>query len=236
MRLLAAATTAAGLVGLCLAVVVAGRTLDASDATSAPNGGKSEAFGPPVPDGPHTAEAEINPSSPSARFVSPSIVAPLLEHETLVRAEPRDPLSTLGQAQPPRKKEREGGSLLYRPVATGSATFEAMGYRLAIAGTDSVDPGAICNHDGASWPCGIHARTAVRLWLRGRALACDMPPEASDDQLLVVGCRIGKQDVGAWLVANGWAHAAKGGPYAEAEAAARAAGLGIFGAPPAAVN
>jgi endonuclease YncB( thermonuclease family) len=236
MRALTAAVMAAGLAGLGLAVVVAGRTLGASGDTSV-LGGEAELFGPPIPAERYPLEAEVNPSSLSARAVAPSIVAPPpVKQETLVRASPRDPLGPLGQAQPPRKKEREGGNLLYRPVATGSATFEAMGYRLAIAGTESVDPAETCTYANANWPCGIHARTAVRLWLRGRALACDMPPKIEEDQLLVIGCRLGTQDVGAWLVANGWAHASKGGPYAEAEAKARAAGIGIFGAPPPAVN
>ena len=62
---------------------------------------------------------------------------------------------------------------------------------------------------------------AVRLWLRGRALSCVMPPEA-DRQLLVAGCRLGKQDVGTWLVSNGWARAVAGGPYAEARSDRRA--------------
>jgi endonuclease YncB( thermonuclease family) len=234
MRALTAGIMAVGLVGLGLCVVVAGNTFQRTDPTFATTGG--EAFGPPIPPDLEPSGPEPHPPPQSARAVAPSLIAPPpVEREMLVRAEPRDPLGPLGQAQPPRKKQREGGNLLFNPVATASARFEAMGYEVAIAGTQSIDPAETCTYKGTAWPCGIRARTAVRLWLRGRALACDIPP-GSDEDAIVVGCRLGKDDVGAWLVTNGWAHAAKGGPYVEAEAKAREAGLGIFGAPPASVD
>ena len=58
-----------------------------------------------------------------------------------------------------------------------------------------------------------------------------MPPQ-SERFAIVVRCRFGKQDVGAWLVSNGWARAAEGGPYRLAEIKAREAQMGIFGPPP----
>lgn len=149
----------------------------------------------------------------------------------LERVEPREPLSQLSLALPPKPPTKEeGGTILYRPVATGSARFESMGRVVGVAGTESIDPGERCTFDGAEWPCGIRARTAFRYFIRGRAISCDVPPEAGTD--IVVDCWIGTQDIGAWLVANGWARAAPGGPYAEAEKQAREARRGIFGPPP----
>src|SRR6185369_16727527 len=118
--------------------------------------------------------------------------------------------SNLSRALPPKPKP--GGTLLYRPVATASAEFESMGYRLAIAGTESTRPDETCAHERTVWPCGQRARAAVRMWLRGRALACDVPPQP-ERALIVVECRLGAQDVGAWLVSNGWARAARGSRY-----------------------
>ena len=236
MRALAAGVMAAGLLGLGLAVVIAGRAIDSGHPDAALDLGQGETYGPPIPPDFQPLDSPLHAVSQAARPVDPDLVAPPpVQYDTLVRAEPRDPLGPLGQAQPPRKKGLEGGGLLYQPVATGSAVFEAMGYKIAIAGTRSIAPEETCTHDGAEWPCGVRARTAVRLWLRGRALSCDVPPDI-ERELIVVGCRLGKQDVGAWLVANGWAHAVKGGPYEDAEAQAREAGLGIFGAAPPAVN
>ena len=44
-----------------------------------------------------------------------------------------------------------------------------------VTGSPSPEPRAsipeqTCKFDGGEWPCGVRARTAVRLWLRGRAL------------------------------------------------------------------
>ncbi|TIN70654.1 MAG: thermonuclease family protein, partial [Mesorhizobium sp.] len=62
-------------------------------------------------------------------------------------------------------------------------------------------------------------------------VVCTVPPEGGRD-LIAAECRIGKQDVGQWLVENGWARAAKGGPYVEAGDMARTARKGIFGSAP----
>lgn len=153
------------------------------------------------------------------------------EPAPLERVEPREPLSQLSLALPPKPPVKEdGGTILYRPVATGSARFEAMGRVVDVAGTEGIDPGERCTFEGAEWACGVRARTAFRYFIRGRAISCDVPPEAGND--IVADCRLGAQDVGAWLVTNGWARAAPGGPYAEAEREARQAQRGIFGPPP----
>ena len=187
--------------------------------------GEVSAAKPPAP--------SAAPSGP-ARPVSPAIVAPPpLDHKILERVEPRQPLSEIGLAMPPKpvRPDDWDGTVLYRPVATGSAMFEAMGRTVAIAGVTNVAPDQTCTFEGRDWACGIRARTAFRLFVRGRAIICAVPPEAEKD-LIIGECRIGKQNVGAWLVANGWAEATAGGPYAEAGAKAEADKKGIFGPPP----
>ncbi len=67
--------------------------------------------------------------------------------------------------------------------------------------------------------------------LRGRAVTCTVPPQA-ERAAIVAPCRVGKVDLGQWLVDNGWARARDGGPYADAGAAAREKRLGVFGAAP----
>lgn len=169
-----------------------------------------------------------------ARPVSPAIVAPPpLDTEILERVEPREPLSDIGLAMPPKPVRPDDweGTVLYRPVATGSAMFEAMGRTVAISGVANVAPDQVCTFEGREWACGIRARTAFRLFVRGRALVCAVPPEAEKD-LIVAECRIGKQNVGAWLVENGWAEALADGPYAEAGAQAKSDKKGMFGPPP----
>jgi endonuclease YncB( thermonuclease family) len=246
----------AAVLGLALVVALlgfAGRSLVATETTASappqPASSPEEPAGtgtPPAAQAPppraappqRAAPPAAPPAAPShggtARAVAPEIVAPPpLDPAELERAEPREPLSELALALPPKPvpPDKWKGTLLHRPVAVSSARFEAMGRTVALAGIDGVEPDETCSWDGNPWPCGIRARTAFRTWLRGRSLSCAIPPE-SDRHLVVAACRLGKQDVGAWLVANGWARATAGGPYEAAGNAARDKRLGIFGAPP----
>lgn len=172
-------------------------------------------------------------SSASARMIAPEVVAPPeIGVQDVERVDARPPLGGLGLAAPPKfgKPDDWDGTLLYRPMVTSSASFEAMGYTIFIAGTEPVAADATCKFDGVPWQCGERALLAFRYWLRGRAPLCQVLP-TGERQPLVAPCRLGKQDVGAWLVSNGWALARPGGGYEEAEQVARRAGMGIFGPP-----
>ena len=172
-------------------------------------------------------------TSLTARTVAADIVAPPASAgHALQRIAARPPLGDLGVAAQPRRKLFDDwqGTLLYRPVVTSSASFEAMGYAISIADVEAVAPGKTCDYEGVAWSCGERAALAFRYWLRGRALVCAVTP-ASDRLAVAAPCRLGKQDVGAWLVANGWAMARRGGAYEKAESVARNARMGIFGPP-----
>jgi endonuclease YncB( thermonuclease family) len=201
---------------------------------------------PEVPDAPSDGAAREGPDTAAipkarppkapvrSRAIAPDFVAlPDLDIGELERVEPRPPLSELALAQPPKPTmpDEWDGTRLFRPLAVESGVFEAMGYKVAIAGVKSVAPDETCSADGVEWACGARARGAVRMWLRGRALVCAVPPEA-DRTIIVAACRLGKQDVGAWLVSNGWARATETGPYVKAQEVARMARMGIFGPPP----
>jgi endonuclease YncB( thermonuclease family) len=58
-----------------------------------------------------------------------------------------------------------------------------------------------------------------------------MPPEVASGAV-AADCRIGRENVGEWLVENGWARAVPNGPYAQVGDKARSAAKGIFGPPP----
>ncbi|TIW62061.1 MAG: thermonuclease family protein, partial [Mesorhizobium sp.] len=96
--------------------------------------------------------------------------------------------------------------------------------------TLGIDRDRSCSFHEAAWPCGQRARAAFNAWLRGRALKCLVPPDV-DRFTIAAPCKLGSQDVGAWLVSNGWAMALPGGIYGKAEATARNAEMGIFGPP-----
>ena len=180
-----------------------------------------------------SAPAPAEALAASRRVSVSGIVQPTLSGEDLQRLAPRDPLSQLSLALPPEPKPKNpwAGKPLFRPVATESAVFESGGNTISIEGVTSVTPEQTCSYEGETWSCGVRARAAFRAWLRGRALVCQLP-EGQDEAAMQGKCRLAKQDVGAWLVENGWALAAPDGPYAQAGEKAEAAGLGIFGAPP----
>ncbi|MER9657850.1 thermonuclease family protein [Mesorhizobium sp. M0152] len=168
------------------------------------------------------------------RKVAQGLIAPpRLDPTEIERVEPRPPLSELGLAVPPKTPMpgdwRE--LLLYRPVATSSAIFESMGRKVIISGVQSIDLDRACSFHGVTWPCGQRARAAFNSWLRGRSLKCFVPP-AVERFAIAAPCSLGKQDVGAWLVSNGWAMALPSGIYGKAEATARNAQMGIFGPAP----
>ncbi len=166
------------------------------------------------------------------RAVAPNEIAfPQVEEQELERVEPRAALSDIGPALPPKQKAPEGGAKLVRPVTTAAGTLEVSGYRITISGLEPISPEETCSFEGKDWPCGTRARAAFRAWLRGRTVSCDIPPEA--DKMLTISCRMGKQDIGAWLVGNGWARAAPDGAYAELGARAAQEKKGVFGPPPA---
>ena len=190
-----------------------------------------------VPEGPATSAISApQPPKPAvhSRAVDPALVAPPEPPSgELERIEPREPLSKLALAMPPKPKMPDdwNGTKLFQPVAPAAGLIEAKGYSVAVSGIDPVRQDETCIADGKSWPCGIRARTAFRAFLRGRAVVCTVPPEGGRDRV-AAQCRIGKQDVGQWLVENGWARAARGGPYVDAGEKARTEKKGIFGSAP----
>ncbi|WP_352875818.1 thermonuclease family protein [Mesorhizobium sp. M1396] len=243
MRLLHIALSILMVPVMAAMVVTGGRTLNGSDSVvtvdqldpGADTIAREDAD--MVPEEPATS-AISNPQppkpAPHSRAIDPDLVAPPeLPAEELERVEPREPLSKLALAVPPKPKMPDdwNGTKLFQPVAPAAGLIEAKGYSVAVSGIDIVSQDEICSDDGKSWPCGVRARTAFRAFLRGRAVACIVPPEGGRD-LIAAECRIGKQDVGQWLVENGWARAAKGGPYVEAGDKARTAKKGIFGSAP----
>lgn len=206
---------------------VGGDALSASDAAQEPM--TSAIFAPAAPQPP-------NPALHS-RAIDPETVAPpALSDQELERVEPRAPLSDLALAGPPKPPRTKmpgdwNGTKLFQPVAVAAGLIEGKGYAVAVSGVDVVKADETCSDDGRSWACGARARTAFRAFLRGRAVACAVPPEGGRDTISAE-CHIGNQDIGQWLVENGWARAAQGGPYVEAENKARTARKGIFGPAP----
>ncbi len=246
------ALTVAALFCLSYAIIAGGHAITSNEASFDPSSIEvpDETDIPPMDDdaSPNDDPQQTAPADDSVLPAVPEVPSPTPEDSAapsdksgeLERIAPREPLSQLGLALPPKPPkpvapEDWKGTPLYQPVASSAGQIEAKGYSIAIAGIDPVAANEDCSFEGTSWPCGARARTAFRSWLRGRAVTCTVPPEP-DRTVISADCRVGKEDVGAWLVANGWARAAAGGPYAEAGEKARSDKVGIFGPPPARVS
>nr|WP_246673241.1 thermonuclease family protein [Mesorhizobium sp. B2-9-1] len=225
-------------------VVTGGRAIKGSESTITVDRIDPDALADPSsesqPDEPATSAipAPAAPQPPvHSRAIDPDVVAPpALSDSELERVEPRAPLSDLALAGPPKPPKTKmpgdwNGTKLFQPVATAAGLIESKGYAVAVSGVDVVKADETCSDAGKSWACGTRARTAFRAFLRGRAVACTVPPDGGRD-IITAECHIGNQDIGQWLVENGWARAAQGGPYVEDENKARAAKKGIFGPAP----
>ena len=156
----------------------------------------------------------------------------------LERIAPRQPLSDIGQATPPAPPpapvavdDTAKPALLYRPVATSAGDIEVSGYKISLKGINAPAIEETCNADGVDWPCGMAARTALRNWLRSRAIECNVPGQPSDE-LIATECKLGSMDIADWLVSNGWARAQDGTPAVEMMKKAQEQKLGMFGSAP----
>jgi endonuclease YncB( thermonuclease family) len=99
---------------------------------------------------------------------------------------------------------------------------------IRLAGIAVTEPDRTCGDGSRTWPCGRMARTALRRFVRARAIECDIP-QGADSVPDPARCYVGGDDIAAWLVAQGWAEDA-GGTYGEPAQAAREMKLGLYSA------
>ncbi|MGM5053421.1 thermonuclease family protein [Rhizobium sp. 814_E9_N1_1] len=128
---------------------------------------------------------------------------------------------------PTTKKAME----LARPAVDNAGILSFGERRLQLAGIVPTPVDRICGPADRQWPCGMMAKTALRLLLRNRSVTCDLD-SAEWKETATTACRLGTQDLGSWLAENGWAEAAAGSPLAEIAETARQARKGIYGDDP----
>jgi endonuclease YncB( thermonuclease family) len=221
------------------AALVAGLWIGEQSMMKAPGAGREA--GPPPTSATRRAETRATTSvaAPTpddatgshVRRIAPGIVAGPEISGPLERVAPREPLTA---ATRPLKRAPFGppvpqGTPLYHPVANAAGEIEADGYKVQLAGIKVTPANRVCTDIGGnSWPCGVVARTAFRAWIRGRAVACDVPSKPRE---IATHCVLDGEDMALWLVRNGWAESAHG-QYDDAGAKARREKKGIFGPSP----
>jgi endonuclease YncB( thermonuclease family) len=111
------------------------------------------------------------------------------------------------------------------------------GERVRLYGIDAPERGQTCERSGSPWQCGVAATAALAAWLDGKATTCIELDRDRYDRA-VSTCSADGQDVGQWMVRQGWAveyRQYSDGRYArdEREAAARRVGIhaGTFARP-----
>lgn len=109
-------------------------------------------------------------------------------------------------------------------------TLEIHGERVRLAGIDAPESAQTCQASGRAWRCGQQAALALDDWIGDRVVRCAVSGHDRYGRA-VATCRAGGQDMNAWLVRSGWAldwPRYSDGAYAGEQAAAKAAGAGIW--------
>jgi len=149
---------------------------------------------------------------------------------------PATPLSDAVETKPPvqtpaQKTAAPAYQIVARPAIVAAGVLETTRGRVTLKDIVPLDPAESCGQGASKWPCGQLASTQFRRFLRGRPLNCDIADPAWQGEVMA-RCTLGKEDVGSWLVENGWARAQAGSPYEEVGRRAEADKRGIFAPDP----
>ncbi|MGV4793229.1 thermonuclease family protein [Rhizobium sp. F40D2] len=174
------------------------------------------------------AEVIVRSTEPAARAPTPPSPGPADGTAPKpAESEPRAETAAGQTASPAATKPME----LARPAVENAGLLSFGEHKLQLAGIVPTPADKICGPAGRQWPCGMMAKTALRQLLRNRSIACDLDA-AEWKETASAACRLGTQDLGAWLAENGWAEAAAGSPLVAAAEKARQAGKGLYGDDP----
>lgn len=109
------------------------------------------------------------------------------------------------------------------------ATLEVSGRRIRLYGVYIPESERVCEHRIQPARCGSRAARALRFKVQG-FVSCRLGGKY-DDGTIAGYCRVGDQDLGAYLIERGWAVALPSAPFAYhvSERIARHRGFGIWG-------
>ncbi len=159
---------------------------------------------------------QIRDVTPDNMTAAPPVAGPLARVAPPTAKEPASPASHKARLE-----------RLFNPLVVSAGTIEADDKEIHLAGISVTKPDATCGDGADEWPCGRVARAALRSFIRGRAIECEIPAGANaiPDP---ARCLVGGEDIAEWLVAQGWAKR-NGSDYAEQADAAKEMQLGLFG-------
>ena len=116
-----------------------------------------------------------------------------------------------------------------KPRVIDGDTFEIAGERIRLHGIDAPEAGQTCRADGIEYRCGQQAALALADKIGQQAVSCQPKDQDRYGRIIAV-CWLGAEDLGAWMVSEGWALAYRrySVDYIDEEEPARSAGRGIW--------
>ncbi len=108
-------------------------------------------------------------------------------------------------------------------------TIEVAGQRIRLHGIDAPESRQLCHRDGKPWRCGRDATGALAEMIGRRPVNCE---ELGRDRYkrIVARCAVEGEDLGEWMVSQGWAVAyyLYSYEYSRAEQRAKSARRGMW--------
>jgi endonuclease YncB( thermonuclease family) len=188
---------------------------------------------------PQQAPADQTKPEPAAPPPAPADqadrAAAAAAHRTVPMA-PSSQQASPGDSQMPSDEQKQAGGTepveLVRPSSDRAGTLTVGNRSVQLFGIIPTDIGRMCaGSDGKNWPCGTAARTAFRMYLRGRIIDCDLP-SATWQGTVTGNCRYVRIDLSEWLVRFGWAEPEAGSPLEAVAEQAKQQKRGIYGDDP----
>lgn len=119
-----------------------------------------------------------------------------------------------------------------KPRIIDGDTIDIGGLRIRLHGMDAPENAQTCVTNGKPWRCGQEATWALANIIGRTWVTCQARDKDRYGRIVAI-CKVGGprgRDIGAWMVANGWALAYRkySEDYADNEDAAREAGVGLW--------
>jgi endonuclease YncB( thermonuclease family) len=121
------------------------------------------------------------------------------------------------------------------PVVQGSDTLVINGKKITLWGLESLAPDQQCWQNGMAWGCGEEASTALKHYVDGRMVECQVQHIPTDKSPLIAKCYRFKghdlHDIAAHLIKHGWGMDnadITGGIYAGEENEAKEDQVGVW--------
>lgn len=115
------------------------------------------------------------------------------------------------------------------PTVIDGDTIEVADTRIRLFGIDAPEKRQNCQSDNGDWPCGQVALLELSNRLQGKSVTCT---EHGRDRYkrVIATCEMGTEDMGAWMVGQGWALAYRhySLAYEQDEERAKQAGNGVW--------